>query len=290
MLDVTFTPRGPYRLAECVGSPDPTRRFRGGVLDLAFLAGEEMARARVWQTSDGALRARIEAADAAAAHDRLADMLSVDLDPRPFIERAQRDPLLAPIWARARGIRPLRLSSPIHGLVRAITGQLIRSREALAIERAILRHTGAPPTQAALAATHPAVFERAGLSPARAALLRRALRVDWTAEEPLLLRRLRALPGFGPWSVGVVALYGFGRVDHGLAGDLSLVRLATGMLGRRADTADTERLLAPYGDWAGLASLWLIRHPLAGRRTAMVSRWPGRTGTGRPGRSASTGS
>ena len=90
--------------------------------------------------------------------------------------------------------------------------------------------------------------------------------------------------------MGVVALYGFGRIDHGLAGDLSLVRLATATLGREAGTADTERLLEPYGEWAGLASLWLIRHPLAGRRTAMVSRWQRRTRTGRPGRSASTGS
>ena len=62
-----------------------------------------------------------------------------------------------------------------------------------------------------------------------------------------------------------------GRQEHGLVGDLALVRLATQLLGRQAESQDTAALLAPYGEWQGLASIWLMHHPLARRHTALPS-------------------
>src|ERR687892_91283 len=64
--------------------------------------------------------------------------------------------------------------------------------------------------------------------------------------------------GLGPWSAGMVCLYGLGRFEHGLVGDLGLVKLCSGLLGRRAEAEDTQALLAPYGEWAGLASVYLL--------------------------------
>ena len=61
------------------------------------------------------------------------------------------------------------------------------------------------------------------------------------------------------WSVATFFLHGLGRYDRGLVGDLGLIRLCGELLGRRAEAEDTAELLARYGEWAGLASLHLLR-------------------------------
>jgi len=71
-------------------------------------------------------------------------------------------------------------------------------------------------------------------------------------------RRLERERGLGPWSVGVVCLEGLGRYDAGLVGDLGLVKLLRDLRGRRVETHETAELVEPYGEWAGLASVYLI--------------------------------
>jgi 3-methyladenine DNA glycosylase/8-oxoguanine DNA glycosylase len=58
--------------------------------------------------------------------------------------------------------------------------------------------------------------------------------------------------------VGVVALQGLGRYDAGLVGDLGLVKLQASLEGRWPEQYETARLLEPYGEWQGLASLFLL--------------------------------
>lgn len=274
--EVEFVPVAPYLLSASLGTPDLTRRRFAGGLELVYEAGEEPAYARVWQTQDGRLRAIIEAPDPEPAHDRLRELMRIGVDHRPFLERAQTDELLAPLYSRMKGMRPLLLGSVPHALIRGVCGQLIRTSEAVMIERKIVarlspRHHDLrmPPTADAISHEHPARFERAGLSPARAVLLSRASMNSWTelAEDSSerIEKRLRALPGLGAWTAAQVLLYGYGRFDRGLAGDLSLIRLSTRLLGREATTEDNEQLLEPYGEWRGLASIWLMHHPL-GRR------------------------
>src|SRR5262249_25010450 len=154
---------------------------------------------------------RIEAADDAAAHDRLREMLAIGLDTRPFLRMAAADPLLAPLVRRLRGLRPLLLSTPVQALIRAVTGQLIRSSEALHIERRINSTLGRrqarfalAPAAAPLAAAHPALPERAGLSPKRAVVLTRAarrLKLGALAADDAGIARRRVLrePGLGHW-------------------------------------------------------------------------------------------
>jgi 3-methyladenine DNA glycosylase/8-oxoguanine DNA glycosylase len=84
------------------------------------------------------------------------------------------------------------------------------------------------------------------------------------------LERLRGLPGdasaerllrergLGPWSVGVVFLEGLGRYDRGLVADLGLVKLCSALRGRWVESWETAELLEPYGEWAGLASVYLL--------------------------------
>jgi 3-methyladenine DNA glycosylase/8-oxoguanine DNA glycosylase len=270
-IEFALTPVAPFDLAGSARAPDATRRAAGGVLTLVFATETGPAAARVWQRPDGTVCARIDATAAEAAHDRLVEMLGLRLDTRPFLALAAADPLLAPLAARMRGRRPILLGTPAHALIRAVCGQLIRSSEAARIEPRILRHLGRPhqgfvlaPDASALSATHPALLERAGLSPKRAVVLARAarrLRLDALATDTAQTARLRILrePGLGRWSAGVLMMYGFGRHEFGLSGDLGLIKLAE-VLG-----IDEPTMLDRYGEWQGLASLWLLSHPMAAR-------------------------
>ena len=46
--------------------------------------------------------------------------------------------------------------------------------------------------------------------------------------------------------------------SQGLEGDLGLVKLLAAMRGRRVEGWETAELLEPYGEWAGLASVYLL--------------------------------
>jgi 3-methyladenine DNA glycosylase/8-oxoguanine DNA glycosylase len=70
--------------------------------------------------------------------------------------------------------------------------------------------------------------------------------------------RLGRERGLGPWSIGVVSLQGLGRFDQGLVGDLGLIKLLRTLRGRSVEGWETAELLAPYGEWAGLASVYIL--------------------------------
>jgi 3-methyladenine DNA glycosylase/8-oxoguanine DNA glycosylase len=281
-VEVLLRPRGPYSLADSAGRPDPTRRYRGGVLDLVLATPAGPARARVWQRPGGELGARLAAPDTAAALDALAFVLAVDVDHSPFLRMAERDPLIGAVVRRRRGTRPARLGTVVHALVRAVCGQLITSREAMEIERRLIGFTCArdgdlriPPGASEIGRLSAAAAERTGLSPRRAAALVRVART-------LDLERLRGVPAqaavdrlcaeptLGPWSAGVIARDGLGSYAHGPVGDLGLIKLCSALLGHRASVADTAELLGRYGEWSGLAASHLLRHPLAQARWAVA--------------------
>ena len=73
-----------------------------------------------------------------------------------------------------------------------------------------------------------------------------------------MAQRLERERGLGPWSVGVIGLEGLGCYHFGLVGDLGLIKLCTALHGRRAEPEDTAELLARYGEWQGLASMYLL--------------------------------
>ena len=73
-----------------------------------------------------------------------------------------------------------------------------------------------------------------------------------------VVRRIERERGLGPWSAGVVCLEGLGRFEHGFVGDLGLVKLLRALRGRPVEAWETAELLEPYGEWAGLASVYLL--------------------------------
>jgi 3-methyladenine DNA glycosylase/8-oxoguanine DNA glycosylase len=121
-----------------------------------------------------------------------------------------------------------------------------------------------PPRAADLAGYAPAQLRALGLGTRRATTLVRLCRtLDLEALHAIptdrVAARLGREPGLGPWSVGVIALQGLGRYDHGLARDLGIVKLASALWGRWVEAEESDALLEPYGEWAGLASVYLLR-------------------------------
>ena len=120
-----------------------------------------------------------------------------------------------------------------------------------------------PPSTAALAAAAPFELRRLGLHERRgAAIVRvcRSLELERLHDLPTdaVVRRIERERGLGPWSAGVVCLEGLGRFEHGLVGDLGLVKLLRALRGRPVEGWETAELLEPYGEWAGLASVYLL--------------------------------
>jgi 3-methyladenine DNA glycosylase/8-oxoguanine DNA glycosylase len=88
----------------------------------------------------------------------------------------------------------------------------------------------------------------------RAVDLERLREVPTDAAAARLVRESR----IGPWSIGVICIEGLGRYERGLVGDLGLVKLLSRMRGRRVEGWETEELLEPYAEWAGLASVYML--------------------------------
>jgi 3-methyladenine DNA glycosylase/8-oxoguanine DNA glycosylase len=119
------------------------------------------------------------------------------------------------------------------------------------------------PTTRDLAALAPSQLRALGLHTRRAASLVRMCRtieLERLHDAPTgaVAARLDRERGLGPWSIGVVCLEGLGRYDFGLVGDLGLVKLLRAMRGRAVEGWETAELLEPYGEWAGLASMYML--------------------------------
>ena len=288
MREALAKPLGPFSLAlSARGASDATRRFDGRVLTVTLALDGRLEQAAAGQLPDGRVLLRAASYEAL---EQLRFVLALDADHTPFLFHHRGDPLLGTAVRRLAGLRPIRLSTVAHALLRALCGQLIEASRARAIERRIVRAAGtrlgelhAPPTCATLGRFAPADLRALGLHARRGATLVRLCR-------SLDLERLKELPtatvaerlererGLGPWSTGVVCLEGLGRSERGLVGDLGLIKLCSALRGRRAEAWETEELLAPYGEWAGLASVYLLAAfqrgliPIPGERSARLGR------------------
>jgi 3-methyladenine DNA glycosylase/8-oxoguanine DNA glycosylase len=268
MIATTLRPLGPYsfRLSTRHGS-DATRRVHDGVYTAAIRGETGLELVRAWQVPDGAIHVRAQS-EAGVEHVRF--VLGLEDDHTEFLRRFARDPLIGEATLRFRGLRPLRTGTVAQALLRAVAGQLILSSRAREIERTVVRAASpaldrlhAAPTAADLGRFSPAELERLGLGARRAATLVRLCRtVDFEALKghptDVVARRFLRERGLGPWSVGVVCLQGLGRYECGLARDLGLVKLASVLWGRHVEAEETDVLLAPYEEWAGLASVYLL--------------------------------
>jgi 3-methyladenine DNA glycosylase/8-oxoguanine DNA glycosylase len=260
--------RGPYSLRlSARGGSDATRSIREGVYSATIAVGDGLERVQAWQRPDGCICVRA-ASEAGIDHVRF--VLGLDDDHSEFLRRFAGDPLLGEPIRQLRGLRPIRTATVAHALLRGMAGQLILASRARAIERFVVRASTreldghhAAPTAADLGRLSPAELRNLGLGARRgAALVRLCRSIDLEGLKNLptevVAQRLERERGLGPWTAGVVCLEGLGRYERGLARDLGLVKLASALWGRRVEAEESDALLTPYGEWAGLASIYLL--------------------------------
>jgi len=249
MVEDVVTPTGPYRLR---------LMCRSGVWRGHLPEGSD---AVAMQLRDGRVGIRASSEDALVT---ARFMLALDDDTSAFHARFGRDRLLGPTVRALVGYRPLRLATVTHAALRAMCGQLIESGRAAAIERSVLRRLGvAVATRDDVLRLTAADLRRHGLAMSRAATLLhlcRSLDLERLRahDTQVVFIRLTRERGIGPWSVGVIALEGLGRYDHGLVGDLGLVKLLSSLRGEWVEAGETADLLAPYEEWQGLAGLYFM--------------------------------
>jgi 3-methyladenine DNA glycosylase/8-oxoguanine DNA glycosylase len=268
-LERVVRPAGPFSLAQSLKhASDATRQLRDGTLTTTLRVGDRVEVGSVRQLVDGRVVLRASTEEGLEA---LRFVVPIDADHTEFLRRFAGDPLIGAATLQFQGMRQLRLPTVAQALLRAFCGQLIDSRHARELEVKIVRAISPrveettlrePPTSAMFARLAPVKLRQLGLHARRAAGLVRICRsVDLerlhgldTEQAAAFIERER---GLGPWSAGVVCLEGLGRHERGLVGDLSLIKLMSRLRGRWVEGWETAELLAPYGEWAGLASLYL---------------------------------
>ncbi|MFM9372224.1 AlkA N-terminal domain-containing protein [Streptomyces sp. Da 82-17] len=211
--------------------------------------------------------------DLTVAISRCRRLLDLDADPVAVDEQLRTDELLAPLVDKAPGRRVPRTVDEPEFAVRAVLGQQVSTAAARThAARLVLAH-GEPvddpegglthlfPSPEALAALDP---ETLALPRSRRTTLTRLVREladgtlklgvdsDWDAARA----RLAELPGFGPWTVEVIAMRALGDPDAFLPTDLGIRRAAQGLGLPHTPAAFTARAAA-WRPWRAYAVQYL---------------------------------
>nr|WP_305126880.1 AlkA N-terminal domain-containing protein [Streptomyces sp. ODS25] len=211
--------------------------------------------------------------DLPVAISRCRRMLDLDADPVAVDDRLRADELLAPLVEKAPGRRVPRTVDEAEFAVRAVLGQQVSTAAARThAARLVLAH-GEPIDDPEGGLTHlfPTPQALAALDPERLALprsrrntlihlvglladgsLRLGAESDWAEARD----RLSALPGFGPWTVEVIAMRALGDPDAFLPTDLGMRRAAE-HLGLPGSPAALTAHAAAWRPWRAYAVQYL---------------------------------
>ncbi|MGW3176631.1 AlkA N-terminal domain-containing protein [Streptomyces sp. NPDC001153] len=181
--------------------------------------------------------------DLPVAISRCRRMLDLDADPVAVDDRLRTDPLLAPLVDKAPGRRVPRTVDEAEFAVRAVLGQQVSTAAARTHAARLVTAHGKPlddpegglthlfPPPEALAAVDPETLAMPRTRRTTFTTLVRELadgtlhlgvESDWAEARA----RLLSLPGFGPWTVDVIAMRALGDPDAFLPTDLGIRRAA----------------------------------------------------------------
>ncbi|RPF37490.1 AlkA N-terminal domain-containing protein [Streptomyces sp. TLI_185] len=219
--------------------------------------------------------------DLPVAISRCRRMLDLDADPVAIDDQLRTDPLLAPLVDKAPGRRVPRTVDEAEFAVRAVLGQQVSTAAARTHASRLVTAHGDPiddpegglthlfPTPEALAALDPESLAMPRTRRTTFTTLVRQL-ADGTvhlgpeSDWPETRAQLLALPGFGPWTVDVIAMRALGDPDAFLPTDLGIRRAAQDLGLPSTPSALTARAAA-WRPWRAYAVqyLWATdSHPI----------------------------
>jgi 3-methyladenine DNA glycosylase/8-oxoguanine DNA glycosylase len=245
------------------GGGDPTMRLAAGHVIRATRTADGPATLELVVTSD---LLTAEAWGPGAEHLLATTPALVGLDDDRAGFMPSRHPLVAELDRHHPGIRLGRTRAVFESLMPAILEQKVTGTEAWRGFRGLIRRWGEPapgpfglqlPPPAAVVATIPYhELHPIGIERRRADLLRRVAARAERFEEIVTMpredayRRLRAMPGIGPWTAAEVALRALGDADAVSVGDFHLPHLVAFCLAGEIRGNDT-RMLELLEPWRG---------------------------------------
>ncbi|MER6355502.1 AlkA N-terminal domain-containing protein [Streptomyces sp. NPDC001634] len=219
--------------------------------------------------------------DLPVAISRCRRMLDLDADPVAVDDQLRTDPVLAPLIDKAPGRRVPRTVDEAEFAVRAVLGQQVSTAAARTHAARLVTAHGEPVEDPEGGLTHlfPAPEALAALDPESLAMPRTrrttfttlvgqladgtlslGVESDWEESRA----RLLSLPGFGPWTVDVIAMRALGDPDAFLPTDLG-IRRAAQELGLPSTPAALTARAAAWRPWRAYAVqyLWATdSHPI----------------------------
>lgn len=219
--------------------------------------------------------------DLPVAISRCRRMLDLDADPVAIDDQLRTDPLLAPLVDKAPGRRVPRTVDEGEFAARAVLGQQVSTAAARTHAARLVTAHGEPVDDPEGGLTHlfPSAAALAALDPESLAMPRTrrttfttlvrqltdgtihlGVESDWAEARA----RLLALPGFGPWTVDVIAMRALGDPDAFLPTDLG-IRRAAQELGLPSTPAALTARAAGWRPWRAYAVqyLWATdSHPI----------------------------
>ncbi|MFF3061765.1 AlkA N-terminal domain-containing protein [Streptomyces sp. NPDC057909] len=219
--------------------------------------------------------------DLTLAISRCRWLLDLDADPVAVDDQLRGDPLLAPLIDKAPGRRVPRTVDGAEFAVRAVLGQQVSTAAARTHAARLVTAHGIPvddpegglthlfPTPEALACLDPEQLalprsRRTTLTTLVGALADGSLQLGTDSEWERARAELIALPGFGPWTVEVIAMRALGDPDAFLPTDLG-IRRAAAELGLPSTPAALTARAAAWRPWRAYAVqyLWTVDdHPI----------------------------
>jgi AraC family transcriptional regulator, regulatory protein of adaptative response / DNA-3-methyladenine glycosylase II len=219
--------------------------------------------------------------DLPVAISRCRRMLDLDADPVAVDDQLRTDPFLAPLVDKAPGRRVPRTVDEAEFAVRAVLGQQVSTAAARTHAARLVTAHGTPVDDPEGGLTHlfPSPEALADVPPDSLAMprtrrttfttlvgqladgtLHLGVESDWAEARA----RLLALPGFGPWTVDVIAMRALGDPDAFLPTDLG-IRRAAQELGLPGTPAALTARAAAWRPWRAYAVqyLWATdSHPI----------------------------